>query len=84
MKEIYELFYKDQLIGEFIITDNKYIDYKYVGSVDLEIYDFLKKDNKCNINEFPFIENRIINIKKFNLTTLQYPNTSYVLKLKDY
>ena len=84
MKEIYELFYKDQLIGEFIITDNKYIDYKYVGSVDLEIYDFLKKHNKCNINEFPFIENRIINIKKFNLTTLQYPNTSYVLKLKDY
>ena len=84
MKGKYELFYKDQLIGEFIITDNKYIDYKYVGSVDLEIYDFLKKDNKCNINEFPFIEIRIINIKKFNLTTLQYPNTNYVLKLKDY
>jgi len=75
--EKYELYYLGILIGKLEILNN---DYKYlVINKHNDIFNFLNEDSSGNIKDFPFMESRINNMKKFNLSNLKYQNSNYEL-----
>ena len=75
--EKYELYYLGILIGKLEILNN---EYKYlVVNKHNDIFNFLNEDSSGNIKDFPFMESRINNMKKFNLSNLKYQNSNYEL-----
>ena len=75
--EKYELYYLGILIGKLEILNN---DYKYlVINKHNDIFNFLNEDSSGNIKDFQFMESRINNMKKFNLSNLKYQNSNYEL-----
>lgn len=75
--EKYELYYLGILIGKLEILNN---EYKYlVINKHNDIFNFLNEDSSGNIKDFPFMESRINNMKKFNLSNLKYQNSNYEL-----
>lgn len=76
--EKYELYYLGILIGKLEILNNEY-NYLVINKHN-DIFNFLNEDSSGNIKDFPFMESRINNMKKFNLLNLKYQNSNYELK----
>jgi hypothetical protein len=79
--EKYELYYLGILIGKLEILNN---EYKYVViNKHNDIFYFLNEDSFGNLKDFPFMESRVKNMKKFNLSNLKYQNSNYeLIKIK--
>lgn len=74
----YEIYYKNSLIGNCFIKDD-YLEYKVINKID-DVFEFLKNDYNGKLVDFPFIYDKIIHIKKFNLKELSYQGSSYLVK----
>ena len=78
---IYNLYYKDILIG-YIETLND--EYKYTPientNVSNSILADLKKEASGKIIDFPFLESRIRYMNEFNLDTIKYETDFYKLE----
>ena len=75
--EKYELYYSGCLIGKIEINNTEYT-YLAIDN-ELDVFAFLKENSKGLLVDFPFIESRINNMKKFKLNKLQYQNSNYEL-----
>ena len=75
--EKYELYYSGYLIGKIEINNAEYT-YQTIDN-ELDVFTFLKENSRGLLIDFPFIENRINNMKKFKLNKLQYQNSNYEL-----
>ena len=75
--EKYELYYSGCLIGKIEINNTEYT-YLAIDN-ELDVFTFLKENSKGLLVDFPFIESRINNMKKFKLNKLQYQNSNYEL-----
>lgn len=84
MLEIYKLYYKNIYIGKLEVIDNLECIYTHNSNIDNEIINLILRDfiydKKGSINDFPFFESRIRNMKKFNLTSVKYQTDFYELK----
>lgn len=87
MIEHYEVYYLDHLIGNlyFDPIENKYsyiVKDKIIDELNIKLFSFLVRSTDGYIDEFPFFESRISNMKKFNLQELKYPTDSFkIIKL---
>lgn len=86
--EHYEVFYRDTLIG-YLTVDTKTDRYRYdpvpEGVAEVEETACLLRVMKEGQPEFgepiPFFQNRIYNMKRWNLTVVNYQTDSYVMRL---
>ena len=75
--EKYELYYSGYLIGKIEIKNAEYT-YQAIDN-ELDVFTFLKENSRGLLVDFPFIENKINNMKKFKLNKLHYQNSNYEL-----
>ncbi len=82
--EKYELYYLEDSIGELYVDEEDNLQYfpvkEGIKKNELYIFEFLKVERRCAINDFPFLYSRLTIMNNNNLDVLRYPNSNYMIK----